>query len=256
MSNELQELRAEVVDWIKHNKPADPGFLLPQTFMEVGSERVLDFLREWQHKVWSSGYLGMAWPEQYGGRGLSPDHQNIVDAEMKLARVPICFNVIGLGWAGPLILDKGTDYEREKYLKGILNAEDIWCQGFSEPNHGSDLGSIQTKAERDGSDYVVNGSKIWTTMGNYAKYMILLARTASQTERKYNGLSFFLAPMDAEGISTQPIKKLTGEYSFTETFFTDLWVKRVRVGVSPCRRCNMSVVQKQAQPAVSLFYRL
>ena len=219
--SELAELRAEVTDWIKHNKPADPGFLLPQTFMEVGSEQVLDFLREWQHKVWSAGYLGMAWPEKYGGRGLSPAHQNLVDAQMKMARVPICFNVIGLGWAGPLILDKGTDYEREKYLKGILNAEDIWCQGFSEPNHGSDLGSIQTRAERDGSDYVVNGSKIWTTMGNYAKYMILLARTDSQAERKYNGLSFFLAPMGVEGISTQPIQKLTGEYGFTETFFTD-----------------------------------
>ncbi|MDB2594323.1 acyl-CoA dehydrogenase family protein, partial [Porticoccaceae bacterium] len=193
--NELAGLSAEVTDWIKHNKPADPGFLLPQTFMEVGSEQVLDFLREWQHKVWSAGYLGMAWPEKYGGRGLSAAHQNIVDAQMKLARVPICFNVIGLGWAGPLILDKGTDYEREKYLKGILNAEDIWCQGFSEPNHGSDLGSIQTRAARDGSDYVINGSKIWTTMGNYAKYMILLARTDSQSERKYNGLSFFLAPM-------------------------------------------------------------
>ena len=219
--DELKELRAEVTDWIKHNKPADPGFLLPQTFMEVGSEQVLDFLREWQHKVWSAGYLGMAWPEKYGGRGLSPAHQTLVDAQMKLARVPICFNVIGLGWAGPLILDKGTDYEREKYLKGILNAEDIWCQGFSEPNYGSDLGSIQTKAERDGSDYVINGSKIWTTMGNYAKYMILLARTDSQAERKYNGLSFFLAPMQVDGISTQPIKKLTGEYGFTETFFTD-----------------------------------
>ena len=219
--NELKELRAEVTDWIKHNKPADPGFLLPQTFMEVGSEPVLDFLREWQHKVWSAGYLGMAWPEKYGGRGLSPAHQNLVDTKMKLARVPICFNVIGLGWAGPLILDKGTEYEREKYLKGILNAEDIWCQGFSEPNHGSDLGSIQTRAERDGSDYIINGSKIWTTMGNYAKYMILLARTEAQAERKYNGLSFFLAPMSAEGISTQPIQKLTGEYGFTETFFTD-----------------------------------
>ena len=218
---DLQEFRAEVADWIKHNQPADPGFLLPQTFMEVGSEQVLDFLREWQHKVWSAGYLGMAWPEKYGGRGLSPSYQNIADEEMKLARVPICFNVIGLGWAGPLILDKGTDCEREKYLKGILNAEDIWCQGFSEPNHGSDLGSIQTRAERDGDHYLVNGSKIWTTMGNYAKYMILLARTDSQAERKYNGLSFFLAPMHVDGISTQPIKKLTGEYGFTETFFTD-----------------------------------
>ena len=218
---EHAEFSKEIAAWLRANTPADPGFLLPQTFMEVGSDQVLDFLREWQFKVWSAGYLGMAWPKQYGGQGAAPIYQSIVDQEMKRLRVPICFNVIGLGWAGPLILDIGSDIEKEKYLKGILNADDIWAQGFSEPNHGSDLGSIQTRAERDGDDYVINGSKIWTTMGNYAKYMILLARTDPQAERRYNGLSFFLAPMKTAGITTQPIKKLTGEYGFTETFFTD-----------------------------------
>ena len=218
---ELKDFRNGVVDWIKHNTPADPGFLLPQTFMEVGSEQVLDFLREWQYKVWSSGYLGMAWPKEYGGGGMARIFQQIADEEMKRARVPICFNIIGLGWAGPLIIDTGTDFEKETYLKGILTGEDIWCQGFSEPNHGSDLGSIQTRAERDGDEYIINGSKIWTTMGNYAKYMILLARTDPQAERRYNGLSFFLAPMGTEGITTSPIQKLTGDYGFTETFFTD-----------------------------------
>jgi alkylation response protein AidB-like acyl-CoA dehydrogenase len=215
------EFRAQVAAWLRDNRPADPGFLLPQTFMEVGSERVLEFLRKWQHKVWSAGYLGMAWPKEYGGQGMSRDFQRIADEEMKRLQVPICFNVIGLGWAGPLIIDNGSDYEKEKYLKGILNAEDIWCQGFSEPNHGSDLGSIQTRAQRDGDDYLINGSKIWTTMGNYAKYMILLARTDPQAERRYNGLSFFLAPMQVDGITTQPIQKITGEYGFTETFFSD-----------------------------------
>jgi alkylation response protein AidB-like acyl-CoA dehydrogenase len=218
---ELTDFRNGVADWIQHNTPADPGFLLPQTFMEVGSERVLDFLREWQLKVWSAGYLGMAWPTEYGGGGMPRLYQQIADEEMKKARVPICFNVIGLGWAGPLIIDTGSDYEKETYLKGILTGEDIWCQGFSEPNHGSDLGSIQTRAERDGDEYVINGSKIWTTMGNFAKYMILLARTDSQVERRYNGLSFFLAPMRAGGVTTTPIQKITGDYGFTETFFTD-----------------------------------
>ena len=218
---ELTEFRVDVIAWLEHNRPADPGFLLPQTFMEVGTEQVLDFLREWQHRVWTAGYLGMAWPQKYGGQGMAPQFQSIADEEMKRLRVPICFNVIGLGWAGPLILDIGSDGEKEKYLRGILSADDIWCQGFSEPNHGSDLGSIQTRAERDDNEYIINGSKIWTTMGNYAKYMILLARTEARTERKYNGLSFFLTPMNAEGISTQPIKKLTGEYGFTETFFAN-----------------------------------
>lgn len=218
---ELDEFRREVSDWMARNKPDDPGFLLPQSFMEVGSDQQLEFLREWQHRIWSAGYLGMAWPREYGGQGLDPIYQSIADQEMRRHGVPICFNVIGLGWAGPLINEIGTEAEKARYLKGILSAEDIWCQGFSEPDHGSDLGNARTRAERDGDGYVVNGSKIWTTLGNYAKYMILLARTNSEAERKYDGLSFFLAPMQVSGIETRPIRKLTGEYGFTETFFTD-----------------------------------
>ncbi|MEP5762954.1 MAG: acyl-CoA dehydrogenase family protein [Halieaceae bacterium] len=218
---ELADFRAQVSAWMRDNKPADPGFLLPQTFMEVGSDQQLDFLREWQHKLWSAGYLGMAWPKEYGGGGVAPVFQMIADSEMRRAAVPIAFNVIGLGWAGPLIIDTGTEQEKERYLKNILSAEDIWCQGFSEPDHGSDLGNVQTRAVRDGDEYVVNGTKIWTTMGNYARYMILLARTNPNTERKYDGLSFFLSPMQVDGIDPRPIQKLTGEYGFTETFFTD-----------------------------------
>jgi alkylation response protein AidB-like acyl-CoA dehydrogenase len=217
----LTEFRADVSAWMEENNPADPGFLLPQTFMEVGDERQLEFLREWQHRIWSAGYLGMAWPKEYGGQGVDPVFQDIADQEMRRHRVPITFNVIGLGWAGPLINDIGTEEEKARYLKGILSAEDVWCQGFSEPEHGSDLGNAQTRAVRDGGEYVINGQKIWTTMGNFAKYMILLARTNPQAERKYDGLSFFLSPMDVPGIETRPIRKLTGEYGFTETFFTD-----------------------------------
>ncbi|MFT4613206.1 MAG: alkylation response protein AidB-like acyl-CoA dehydrogenase [Bacteroidia bacterium] len=218
---ELEEFRADVSAWMAENKPADPGFLLPQTFMEVGDEQQLEFLREWQHKIWSAGYLGMAWPKEYGGRDAEPIFQSIADQEARRHDVPICFNVIGLGWAGPLINDIGSEAEKKKYLKGILNAEDVWCQGFSEPDNGSDLGNAQTRAVRDGDEYVINGQKIWTTMGNFAKYMILLARTNPDAPRKYDGLSFFLSPMHAPGIDTQPIRKITGEYGFTETFFTD-----------------------------------
>jgi len=216
-----QAFREDVSAWLRANKPVDPGFLLPQSFMEVGSEQQLDFLRNWQHKVWQAGYLGMAWPKQYGGQGLDPVFQSIADQEMRRHAVPICFNVIGLGWAGPLINDLGSEEEKARYMKGILTGEDIWCQGFSEPDHGSDLGNAQTRAVRDGDDYVINGTKIWTTMGNFAKYMILLARTNPAAERKYDGLSFFLAPMQVPGIDPRPIRKLTGEYGFTETFFTD-----------------------------------
>ena len=208
---ELNEFRDQVSAWMKDNQPVDPGFLLPQTFMEVGDERQLEFLREWQHKVWSAGYLGMAWPKEYGGGGMPRVFQAIADQEMRRHAVPICFNVIGLGWAGPLIIDIGTEQEKERYLKGILSAQDIWCQGFSEPDHGSDLGNAQTRAVRDGDEYVINGQKIWTTMGNFAKYMILLARTNTDTARKYDGLSYFLSPMNVSGIETRPIRKITGE---------------------------------------------
>jgi alkylation response protein AidB-like acyl-CoA dehydrogenase len=218
---ELEEFRQQVSAWLQDNIPGDPGFLLPQSFLEVGTEQQLDFLREWQHRVWSAGYLGMAWPREYGGGGVEPVYQAIADREMRRLGAPICFNVIGLGWAGPLINDIGTEEEKSRYLKGILSGEDIWCQGFSEPSHGSDLGSAQTRAVRDGDSYVINGQKIWTTLGNYAKYMILLARTNPDAERRYDGLSFFLSPMDVAGIEARPIRKLTGEYGFTETFFTD-----------------------------------
>ncbi len=220
-ASELADFRAEVSGWLEEHNPADPGFLLPQTFMEVGSDQQLEFLREWQHKLWSAGYLGVHWPEQYGGRGMHPAFQNEINRELRRHRTPITFNVIGLGWAGPLILDIGTEEDKAKYIKGILSAEDIWCQGFSEPDHGSDLGNAQTRAVRDDEDYIINGSKIWTTMGNYAKYMILLARTDPTAKRKYDGLSFFLSPMHGTGIDTRPIQKITGEYGFTETFFTD-----------------------------------
>ncbi|MEH6584052.1 MAG: acyl-CoA dehydrogenase family protein [Halioglobus sp.] len=218
---EKTEFRAQVSAWMKDNKPADPGFLLPQSFMEVGTEQQLEYLREWQYKLWSAGYLGMAWPKEYGGGGVDPVFQRLADRAMKDHAVPIAFNVIGLGWAGPLIIDIGSTAEKEKYIKKILTAEDVWCQGFSEPDNGSDLGNAQTRAVRDGDEYVVNGSKIWTTMGNFAQHMILLARTNPEAERKYDGLSYFLSPMDAPGVETRPIRKITGEYGFTETFFTD-----------------------------------
>ncbi len=218
---ELKEFRAEVAAWMKDNNPADPGFLLPQTFMEVGDERQLEFLRRVaaQSMVRRLPRHGLA--EAVRRRRGGAVFQSIADQEMRRAGVPICFNVIGLGWAGPLINDIGTEAEKAKYLKGILNAEDVWCQGFSEPEHGSDLGNAQTRAVRDGDEYVINGQKIWTTMGNFAKYMILLARTNPDAPRKYDGLSYFLSPMHVPGIETRPIRKITGEYGFTETFFTD-----------------------------------
>jgi alkylation response protein AidB-like acyl-CoA dehydrogenase len=217
----LDEFRTEVRAWLADNTPADPGFLLPETFMEVGTDQQFEFLRNWQRTVYEAGYLGMAWPSEYGGGGQPQVFQDIVNHEMAAARVPFVPNTIGLNWAGPLILDMGTEEDKQRYIKNILSAEDIWCQGFSEPDNGSDLGNAQVRAVRDGDEYVVNGSKIWTSLGAYAKYMILLARTSSDGPNKYAGLTFFLAPMQVAGVDPVPIKKLTGEYGFCQTYFSD-----------------------------------
>ena len=217
----VEEFGHQAQAWFAEYTPRDPGFMLPLTFMEVGTDEQFDFLRDWQRKVHTAGYLGAAWPEEYGGGGLTEAHQRAATHAMRAHNAPIMLNAIGIGWAGPLILDTGTEEQKRRYLPGILSADDIWCQGFSEPDNGSDLGNAQLKAVKDGDDYVLNGSKIWTTQGNYAKYMILLARTNPDAPNKYAGLSFFLAPMDVPGISTTKIRKLTGEFGFTQTFFED-----------------------------------
>jgi len=218
---ELKEYAEEADAWFKENTVRDPGFMLPLTFMEVSTDQQFDFLREWQRKVYEAGYLGATWPKEYGGGGLHQDFQRAASRAMKDHDAPIMINAIGNGWAGPLILDLGSEEQKQKYIKPMLSAEDIWCQGFSEPENGSDLGNAQLKAVKDGDDYVLNGSKIWTSLGDRAKYMILLARTDFNAPNKYAGLSFFLNPMDVDGITTTKIKKLTGEYGFVQCFFTD-----------------------------------
>ncbi len=220
-AKELEAFAKDADAWFKENTPTDPGFLLPLTFLEVGTDQQFEFLQEWQRKVYEAGYLGAAWPTEYGGGGLDQAFQDAATAAMRRHGAPIMLNAIGINWTGPLLLDIGSEGQKQKYIKGILSADDIWCQGFSEPENGSDLGNAQLTAERDGNEYILNGSKIWTTQGNYAKYMILLARTNKDAPNKYAGLSFFLAPMLIDGIETVPIRKITGEYGFTQTFFTD-----------------------------------
>jgi alkylation response protein AidB-like acyl-CoA dehydrogenase len=216
---ELADFEAQCDAWFAENTVADPGFMLPLTFMEVSNDRQFDFLREWQRKVYEAGYMGMAWPAEYGGGGMHPNYQRVATRIMRAHDAPIMLNAIGTGWAGPLILDVGTEEQKRRFIKPILSAEEIWCQGFSEPEHGSDLGSAQLKAVRDGNDYLISGSKIWTSLGDRADHMIMLARTTPDAASKYVGLSFFLAPMKIPGVETRRIKKLTGEHGFVQCFF-------------------------------------
>ena len=218
---ELADFEKQCDAWFAENTVRDPGFMLPLTFMEVSTDQQFDFLRDWQRKVYEAGYFGMSWPTEYGGYGMHPEYQRIATRVMKSHDAPIMLNAIANGWTGPLLLDIGREEDKRRFIKPMLSAEEIWCQGFSEPEHGSDLGSAQTKAVRDGDEYVINGSKIWTSLGDRADYMILLARTSNDGPSKYAGLSFFLAPMKVPGIETRRLKKLTGEYGFTQCFFTD-----------------------------------
>ena len=218
---ELADFEKQCDAWFAENTVRDPGFMLPLTFMEVSTDQQFDFLRDWQRKVYEAGYFGMSWPTEYGGYGMHPEYQRIATRVMKSHDAPIMLNAIANGWTGPLLLDIGREEDKCRFIKPMLSAEEIWCQGFSEPEHGSDLGSAQTKAVRDGDEYVINGSKIWTSLGDRADYMILLARTSNDGPSKYAGLSFFLAPMKIPGVETRRLKKLTGEYGFTQCFFTD-----------------------------------
>jgi alkylation response protein AidB-like acyl-CoA dehydrogenase len=218
---ELSRFEKQCDAWFAENTVCDPGFMLPLTFMEVSTDQQFDFLRNWQRKVYEAGYFGMSWPTEYGGYGMHPEYQRIATRIMKSHDAPIMINAIANGWTGPLLLDIGREEDKSRFIKPMLSAEEIWCQGFSEPEHGSDLGSAQTKAVRDGDEYVINGSKIWTSLGDRADYMILLARTSNDGPSKYAGLSFFLAPMKIPGVETRRLKKLTGEYGFTQCFFTD-----------------------------------
>ncbi len=215
---ELQAFRNEVRAWILANKPGKPAFKLPQSFLEVESEEQFDYLRDWQRKVYDAGYLGFDVPEEYGGRGVDRDRQRIVMQELIKARAPFFVNFIGLNWAGPVILTYGTEEQKKRMLRPLLRADEIWCQGFSEPGSGSDLASLTTRAVRTGDGYEVTGHKVWTTLAHVSKWMILLARTDPDAH-KYAGLSFFLFPMDAPGVAVQPLVKMTGEGGFNQVIF-------------------------------------
>lgn len=219
----ISEFRSEFSRWLKDNRPSATPFRLPETFMEVSTDEQFSFLRDWQQRVHKAGYLGVSWPTEFGGRSLPFEYQTVIDAEMIRQSVPVMFNTIGLNWAGPLILEMGSDEQKTKYLKGILTGDDVWCQGFSEPGAGSDLADIRTTAVRDGDSWKINGSKIWTTLGSYAKYMILLAKGDLKAPR-YKGMNFLLIPMDVPGIEVHKIQKMTGEFGFCEVFFNDVRV--------------------------------
>jgi alkylation response protein AidB-like acyl-CoA dehydrogenase len=167
-----------------------------------------------------AGYVAPHWPEPWG-MGADPESQLIVDDELKRAGVRRPTNTIGIGWAGPTILRAGSEEQKERYLLPLLSADEIWCQLFSEPGAGSDLASLTTRAERDGDEWVVNGQKVWTSYAHVAKFGILLARTDPEAPI-HQGISYFICPMDAAGITIRPLVDMTGTHTFNEVFFDDV----------------------------------
>ena len=185
----------------------------------------LEARRAWHRQLYDAGYVGMGWPVAYGGRGATPLQQAIVADEMARAGAPAPINPLGIAIVGPTIIVHGTEAQKRRYLRKILAAEELWCQLYSEPNAGSDLASLRTRAEDRGDHFVVNGQKIWTSGGPIADWGLLLARTDA-TVPKHKGISCFLISMRQPGVDVRPLRQITGSSHFSEVFMTDARVEK------------------------------
>jgi alkylation response protein AidB-like acyl-CoA dehydrogenase len=185
----------------------------------------MEALRRWQGACYEAGFVGRAWPAEFGGGGRPPVEQIIVDQELAAGSAPEFVNVVGLDVLGPSLLRFGNDEQRVRYIPPILAAEEIWCQGFSEPEAGSDLASLRTRAVQDGDNYVINGHKTWVSWGQYAKFCGLLARTDDSVPR-HRGISMLIVDMSTPGVDVRPMTQITGHAEFSELFLEDVVVPR------------------------------
>lgn len=225
-TTEEETFRLEVRRWLEANLPPHWG---SERFQSPGSrEEEEQLLREWNARLFEGGWAGLSWPREYGGVGATLAEQAIFLEERERARAPYELNIIGIGMAGPMLMDVGTTEQKRRYLRPMLRGEEIWCQGFSEPGAGSDLGSLRTRARRDGGDYVVNGQKVWTSRADIADLMLLLARTDPDAP-KHRGISAFIVDLDTPGLTLRPIEQITGVPEFFEVFFDDARVPAERL---------------------------
>jgi len=180
-------------------------------------------VRAWSRALYDAGWVGISWPEEYGGRGLSPRFQAIYLEEEARAEAPPHIGVIGLGMAGPTIIARGTEAQKARYLQPLLAAEEIWCQGFSEPDAGSDLAGVRASARLEGDRFVLDGQKVWSSYAHIADFCILLARSDPASSR-HAGLTYVIVDMHAPGVEVRPLRQLTGEAEFNEIFLTGVEV--------------------------------
>ncbi|MDX6480537.1 MAG: hypothetical protein QOG85_1047 [Gaiellaceae bacterium] len=215
---EQAAFRAEVRAWIDVNLPED------KRGSRGGAQRFEDpFVREWSRLLYEAGYAGLTWPKEYGGAGAPYTYQAMLYEELAAAQAPPHVGVIGLGMAGPTIIAHGTEEQKARYLQPLLAAEEIWCQGFSEPDAGSDLAAARTRAERRGDVYVVNGQKVWSSFAHIADFCILVTQSDPEGQR-YRNLTYLIVDMHAPGVEVRPLRQITGEAEFNEIFFSDVEV--------------------------------
>ena len=223
---EQAAFRAEVRAWLSDNLPWAYGKGLPPRFDDLADE--VAFLRTWQARLAEGGWVGVAWPHDYGGRGAGPVEHFIVQEELARARAPEMVGRIGINLAGPTLLAHGTADQKQRWLARILHADDLWCQLFSEPGAGSDLASVTTRATPTDGGWVVNGQKVWTSYAQFADWGICLART-DPTAPKHKGISYLVIDMHDPGVEVRPLVQLTGEAEFNEVFLNDVFVPADRL---------------------------
>jgi alkylation response protein AidB-like acyl-CoA dehydrogenase len=215
LTPEEEAFRDELRAWIEENHPGPA----PQG----GDQAQYEFEREWQRKLHAAGWAGVSWPKEYGGRGATLIEQSIFGEELARAKAPRPANVLGLVMGGPVVIAHGTEEQKERYLEPILSAEEIWCQGFSEPESGSDLASLKTKAVKENGGWRITGQKVWTTFAHEAKWCMLVARTDPDVP-KHKGLTYFLMDMEQDEVEVRPLRQITGEAEFNELFIENAYV--------------------------------
>jgi alkylation response protein AidB-like acyl-CoA dehydrogenase len=212
--------RDELRAWLKASLPAKFSH---SVLASESKTAYYQYLKSWQRKLYDGGYAGIAWPKEYGGRAATFIEQAIFQEELALADAPEIWGTIGLSLVGPTIIAVGTEGQKKRYLPGMLSGDEIWCQGFSEPNAGSDLASLETRAALDGDHFVVNGQKIWTSFAHMADFCMLVVRTDTAAA-KHKGITCLLVDMKSPGISVRPLKMMSGDSAFNEMFFSNVRV--------------------------------
>jgi alkylation response protein AidB-like acyl-CoA dehydrogenase len=214
-SPEIETTRHQFRAWLRDSLPA---FAAWEEIKETATlDARIDFLKRWQRRLYDSGWIAVHWPAEYGGRGASLLAHLAVQQELARAEAPPLINGPSLSIFGPTLLTFGTAEQKARYLPKLLSADEVWCLGFSEPNAGSDLASLRTRAVRDGDDWLVSGQKVWTTYANQADYCLFLVRTDPDAP-PHKGISCLIAPLRAEGVSVRPLREMTGENDFNEVF--------------------------------------